>query len=141
MMSVEKYSTKSSPQKTPIFYRYFSRFMINCCCHFDSFPGRSEEESGVRTGFLLLCRYYWSADDIHNSTLTLVASYGFVKGVISMTVILLVVGVCGTETQCARFLLLTRVKNTVQRPEGSSPSRPTIGSPSGGLLFDMAWAA
>ena len=40
---------------------------------------------------------------IHNSTLTLVASYGFVKGVISMTVILLVVGVCGTETQCAAF--------------------------------------
>ena len=33
-----------------------------------------------------------------------------------------------------RFLLLTRVQNTVQRPEGSSPSRPTISSPSGGLL-------
>lgn len=33
-----------------------------------------------------------------------------------------------------RFLLLTRVQNTVQRPEGSSPSRLTISSPLGGLL-------
>lgn len=40
---------------------------------------------------------------IYNSTLTLVASYGMVKGVISMTVVLLVVGVCRTKTQCAAF--------------------------------------
>ena len=40
---------------------------------------------------------------IHNSTLTLVATFGLVKGVISMTVTLLVVGVCGTETQCSAF--------------------------------------
>lgn len=38
---------------------------------------------------------------IHNSTLTLASTFGLVKGVISMAISLLVVGVCGTETQCS----------------------------------------